>query len=78
MTPARDDRPTRRELAGRLGDPYVVELSRSVLTIRPKGARSSRARVSLEVGQLYVRAIARQLELEKQERRRGRQKRVSR
>lgn len=59
MTPARDLKPTRRELQGRgwltlPGPLFVVELSRGTIAVRPKGARrGGPAEVVLPVGLLY-------------------------
>lgn len=75
MTAARDDRPTRRRMTSRLGDPYVVELGAATLRIRPRGTRSARVLVTLEVGSLYLHALRAQLEAERAERARAKRKR---
>jgi len=77
MTPARDNQPTRRLLTSRLGDSYVVELYRSHLSIRPKGSRSGRIQVQLEIGSLFLRSLSAKVEAEARERRRSHRRKGS-
>lgn len=65
MTKANDYRPTIRDLTSRLGDGYVVQLYASHLTIRPKGSRSQKLLVSVEIGQLYLRCLTHFLDTRK-------------
>lgn len=71
MTRASDTRPTIRELTTRFGDRYVVTLGASVVSLRPKGTRSPKVRIDLDVGALYIRALTAQIEADRKARRRG-------
>ncbi len=64
MTRADDKRPTRRIMSGREwrnlpGQEYTVELFRSVVKVRPKGARrGGPAEVLVPIGALYQHGMA--------------------
>lgn len=71
MTRGNNMRPTRRLMAGRRGDEYVVELGLDVITIRPKRARrGGPAEVTVLPGQIYVRAMMAMINASKPSRRR--------
>jgi len=71
MTRANDSTSVRRIVVSRGGDEYVVEIFKSVLTLRPKGSRSGHVRLTLEWGSLYLRALTAKLEAEAAEKRKA-------
>jgi hypothetical protein len=64
MTRANDERPTRRIMSGREwrnlpGQDYTVEMFRTVVKVRPKGARrGGPAEVVVPIGALYQHGMA--------------------
>lgn len=74
MTPARNDRPTRRVLISRRdGTPYVVELWEDLIVIRRKGTRrGGPTEVSFTPGQLVLQGVRARIEAERMAKRRTR------
>lgn len=72
MTRASNERPVSRVLTSQLGDEYVVTLHRSTVSVRPIRTRSTKVRLSLEIGGLFLRTLSNQLDAEKRAKRRGR------
>lgn len=77
MTAATDKHPTVRSMTTRRGDQYVVTIAASVITIRPKGTRSAKVRVPLDIGALYVRSLMAQVDAERRERARARRAKIA-
>lgn len=71
-TSASDTRPTIRAVTTRFGDTYIVALGASTITMRPKGTRSPKVRVTIDVGALYIRALTAQIEEERRAKRKAR------
>lgn len=73
MTRGSNERPTKRLLASRFGDEYVVELRSDLILMRPKGSRrGGRAEVSVTPGAIYQRALQVRIDAEKAAKKRAR------
>jgi hypothetical protein len=74
MTPARNDRPTRRVLVSRCdGTKYAVELSEDLIVIRRKGTRrGGPTEVAFTPGQLVLQGVRARVEAERMAKRRAR------
>lgn len=58
MTKASETKPTTRACVGKYGDPYVVEVRATTITIRPKGTRrGGPAEVEVAIGALHQRLL---------------------
>lgn len=71
-TRATDTRPTTREVTTRYGDTYILTLGASTITMRPKGTRSPKVRITIDVGSLYIRSLTAQIEEAKRAKRKAR------
>lgn len=75
MTPATNERPTRRVLRSRDGSDYVVELRADLMLIRPKGTRrGGKAEIAITPGLVYIAALRKRIDEEKAAKRKSRRR----